>query len=282
MKIALVELFVPSRRVADSASQLILRALRSAPQARNDAACAAIEAALHLSPDIVVCPGWTFVADDARSVGITPPTTATLVFETVRLSDVEAALQKSTKAEPAAAPLYPWTSWVWRPGQEPVELPRQVVSTGSEMDDDENAAALCAALVRRSVGDGALLLVCGEVNVVRLEKHGGSRRCLLTEGFQPLFEGQLVLNPVHTPNSSYMSKKRADGSGQWWRSLVTTGNTFDPALVRARGGTPAQTAWAYIDRLRAAPVKHGSGDWHKAQHDWRVYTVEAATTRRGR
>src|SRR4051812_24235681 len=92
MKIVLIELFVPSSTSAPDGAQLVLRALAKAPRERNACAQEALAAADKDAPDadIVLFPGWTFVASDPSNLRLPARSRATVIFETIGETHIQA------------------------------------------------------------------------------------------------------------------------------------------------------------------------------------------------
>lgn len=245
LRVAAIELFVEVRssraQEPPGDAEAILRALRADPGARREAALAAIRAARESRPDVILCPGWTFVgrapADRTLAAAAGP---ARLVYEVVEARD--AGPPKDPKASAAGPRWFPWRSFVLEGGTRR-ELAPQVVSLSADLGDAARAQGLADALRGdRAVGE-ATLLVCGEVNVVRRRPRNGTVGHVweprVAEAGLPAsaLEGRVVLNPAHGPNGSYVRNKWRAGP---WRAIVCTANTLDRSrLGRSAAAPPA-------------------------------------------
>jgi len=248
MRIAVIELHVDVSRRAPSAREVadgdaVARVLRARPDERNALALRAIEVAAGFEPAIIVCPGWTFVARAPRAA-----TLSRAAGKAVLLYEVLAATRsRSVAARDAGRIELPWRTEVLEGGGVR-ELPPQTFVTSGELDDagSDCPIRLAAALkVGRRVA-GAIVLLDGEVNVVRRQVQAGAPVRYTWDGrlksagvLERDLSAALVLNPSHTPAGSYVREKRRAGP---WRAIVSTANTLD----RSRIGKPALAAPAHV------------------------------------
>jgi hypothetical protein len=234
MKIAAIELHVPVKPGKLSDGAAIIQALRADPAARRRAAMNAIAAASAAGAQVIVCPGWTFVgrAPTAKALAKAAPG-ATIVFEMLDESGGTGRNRRGKSLDATnrkAQTLGAYATLHAFDGKKVRDLPPQVFATGAEVE--ESAERFSQALAERAVGD-AVVLCCGEVNVVRRYKEGagvGHRWDGAAEAAgarEARVRGKLILNPAHTPSGGYVRAKRRAGP---WRALISAANTL------ARGG----------------------------------------------
>lgn len=258
MRVAAIELFVHVARSQLEPSDAVMHALAADTVGRNEQALRAIEEARRHGPDVILCPGWTFVEAAPTSLPRIA-NGATVIFEVLPLKPPRGQpagklAVKSTSKGSGNAPR--WNSFVLEQGQVR-ECPRQAVTRGPELDDPENAQTLARTLMspERLVGKGRLV-VCGEVNVMRFRAEGHNRQCIwepqvARAGLSDrAFVGLTIFNPAHTPSSNYMSIKRRRGP---WKKLVTTANQLDFGRLNRR--TLPQPTQAYVDEAQLEPER---------------------------
>lgn len=246
MRIAAIELYVESRArrrgrsAAVTEGETLAEGLRADPKARNRLALRAIAsaAALDPGPDVILCPGWTFVGrgptDDAlaKAAG-----RRTVVFEVLR-RDGPAAAPKGRIAEDGQEP--PWAAFVFEGGRSR-PLAGQAFATSEGFDDDAARALADALRGERRAGE-AVVVASGEINVMRRRTvdgrvhHAWDERVAAAGTPSSALEGVVVLNPAHTPAGSYLRDKRRAGP---WRALVATANRCDPKVLGRTFSAPA-------------------------------------------
>lgn len=241
MIVAALELYVEVRRsrarVPPSDARAVLGALLRDPRGRNELALEGVRAASG-GADVILCPGWTLVGRLPRAGLVAAARKATVVLETVDGGGESASV------------------WALRRGAA-TPLPAQVFERSFELDlADEDVAAPLAAAVKgaRALPEG-VVLVGGEVNIVRREP----RRGRIEYGWDPgvaaaglastALAGKLVLNPSHVPVGSYIRDKRRHGP---WAAVVSVANRLDSRRIGGRNfPTPAHVVARGAD---AAPL----------------------------
>jgi hypothetical protein len=272
MRVAAIELFVDLLESDEPPATAVRRALVRNADRRNEQALSAIQAALKLAPDVILCPGWTFVGDTYPNALRSLVGGTTLIFEVHPEEEPPASLEgqghgkgqekgerpqegKSAQKQQGDGDshFFPWRTFVvesWKLR----EVPRQVIALGTELNEPTMAQALATALKspeRRVVDE--YLLICGETQAVRIEYTPKARyewdRGVADHGVpKQAFKGRTVFNPAHTPSGSRMHEKRKRGP---WRALVTTANQFDRTRLGLNGRVPEPTR-AYIDAQEIA------------------------------
>lgn len=246
MKVGIVELHVHAR--SGSGRDVVRGIVRD--RGRNAKVRASINAAQRVGCDLVVFPGWTIVARTVPAWLRVLSRDCTLVVECL-----------PPNASRSKADGYHGRTHVIRDGRTILGRVQQVLSTGVEVARKSERLRLVQAIIdpsarRWSIGpQRALLLVCGEVNIVG--GGGKARAChraeLDDEGLpEPRLRGPwLVVNPAHTPTPLYaMRQKRAWLSGRrGW--LVTTANVF---TAPRRSRRTAARAWWKGDDARMLTV----------------------------
>ena len=227
MIVAALELYVEVRRsqskVPPSDARAVLGALLREPRPRNELVLAGIRASSG-GADVVLCPAWTLVGRLPRASLAAAARKATVVLETVDGGGETASV------------------WALRRGTA-TPLPAQVFERSGELDDaDEAVAAPLAAAVKgaRALPEG-VVLVGGEINIVRREPRGGR----IEYGWDPgvaaaglpstALTGKVVLNPSRVPVGSYIRDKRRHGP---WAALVSVANRLDSRRIGGRNFAP--------------------------------------------
>jgi hypothetical protein len=252
MRIALIELHVDVSRRPRSASEVadgdaVTRALRARPDERNALALQAIEVAGSFEPEIIVCPGWTFVGWGPRAASLSRAAgKAVLLYEVLAGGERSRRRRRDRGTRQGGRAELPWRTHVLEDGAVR-KLPTQTFVSSGELDDaGSDCPTRLAAALRdgRSVA-GAVVLVCGEVNAVRRQvqagasvRHGWDERVRSAGILDGDLADAVVLNPAHTPAGSYVREKRRAGP---WRAIVSTANTLD----RSRIGKPALASPAH-------------------------------------
>jgi len=252
MRVAAIELFVPVRPTGRSEGIDDVDAVRSAllrdPQRRKHQALDAIKLAATLKPDVILCPGWTFVGrrpSVATLVRVTGG--ATLLFEVLGADTGNPTRKANSKANDGSAPV----PFVLRGGTLAV-LPAQVFAVSDQLRatsaSDEVARRIAIAVrTGRNIGHGIVLL-CGEVNILRRQVRKGVGvtygwdRAVDAAGLPATgFKNAVVFNPAHTPNGGYVRAKRRNGP---WAAIVSTANNLDRTIIgkRSRLAAPAHAA----------------------------------------
>lgn len=229
MKVALVELFVDLTGATSKAKPLgegdaMRTTIKAQRKERLADVLAAIKAAKQAGAELIVFPGWTLYGNDLPQRVLTASHGVTLVLETfVRLDGPN----KGARAH------------VVRDGAE-VLTARQCFSQGGHVVEDNALSRRASRLVSEIVGGArdftvggkdALLLLCGEINLVGGGSTGpGSayHRKEVVAHKPPLTSTMLstrplVLNPSHTwmgPNASREKRKWLASKG----TLLTTAN----------------------------------------------------------
>ena len=241
MRVAAIELFV---NVAHSNGgddgSAIRAAIQGDPSRREKLVLAALEKAVEEKPDVILCPGWTFVGRHPapqllrKSAG-----QATVIFEVFPRKN-RMALGAPAKGKDATEGnidgRVDWATYVLEGGRIRA-IPRQVFIFSSDLNEI-TGAQFTRALLKRRIGHG-IVLVCGEVNVVRRRKEQDRIRHYWdprAETARTELKDLVVFNPAHAPNSSYVRTKRRKGP---WRALVSTSNRLDRRTLSKRSNLPA-------------------------------------------
>ncbi len=232
MKIALVELYVDveSKSLTKQyrrGNELIRETIKEAGDARLNDVLTAIDAAKAEHADVVLFPGWTLF-------GLIPP--RQLLDATQGITVVLETFDRVRGPKKHAI------TWVIREGVSvhfPVE---QYLAEGAEVEPGGRLSDTARALANDIVGGHrdiqlspqrrALLLVCGEINLVGGGNNGAGstwhrpslEACVPALTARRLSGYPLVLNPAHTrmgPNATREKRRWLSTSG--W--LVTTANT---------------------------------------------------------
>jgi hypothetical protein len=238
------------------------------------------------SPDVILCPGWTFVGDSY------PEDLPSIVGGTTLIFEVHPKVEPPTSSEGQGhgkgqekgqrpkegksaqkqqedgdSHFFPWRTFVVE-SRRLKEAPRQVIALGKELDDPTMAKALATALKapERQVAGGRLF-ICGETQAVRIQytpkaDYVWDHEVARNGAREDAFKGLTVFNPAHTPSGPRMHEKRKRGP---WRALVTTANQFDRTRLGLNGRVPEPTR-AYVDEQEIAPaapgaVKVGTNDY---------------------
>jgi hypothetical protein len=263
MRIAAIELYVESRarRRSGTASaneaETLAAALRADPKGRNRLALRAIAtaAALDPAPDVILCPGWTFVGRGPTDAALAKAAGARTVVYEVLHRDGPAAGPKGRLADGECE--LPWAGFAFA-GGESRPLAAQAFAT-SDGFDEEAARALANALRHdRHVG-AAVVLSSGEINVMRRRTvdgrvhHAWDERVAAAGAPSSALTGAVVLNPAHAPAGSYLRDKRRAGP---WRALVATANRADPKVLGRPFSAPAHGVAGGVDlEPTAEPVE---------------------------
>lgn len=217
-RLCLIELFVPLKRMrrAESVAHAVWKTLMADPDARNRTALRAIEAARRLGASVILCPGWTFVSPSAPAGLARAAGAVTVLFETVT-PDASAG-RGPPKGESGMTEdgRMPWQSWIYEGGHAR-RVPGQVMASSRELDETK-AAALCLDIRGDRWLASGLLLVCGEINILYLDKaeRGARRPITLHPRIERagLHESELrvprILNPTHVPNDSFSRRKQLE------------------------------------------------------------------------
>ncbi len=263
MRVATVEMFVDLdlTTLNNVPSMAVRQTLVRNARKRNEQALSDISAALKRDPEVIECPGWTFVgnAPPAELLGLVGK--RTLIFELLPEEDLSASTKKKDqdKGQWRGADdgcRFPWRTFVMEAGQIR-EVPRQVIARGWELNDPANAETLATTLMSngRRVAGGKLF-VCGESNALRIRR-GAPKRHIWDPAVEAAgapaaaFAGLPVFNPAHTPSGSRMHEKRRCGP---WKAIVTTANQFDRKRLGLGGGVPQPTR-AYVNQQELEPVE---------------------------
>jgi hypothetical protein len=223
---------------------------------------AAIAKAAAEKPDVILCPGWTFVGrlpclKRLRKVA----GRATVIFEillqrkvTVRAPANRKSAAKSVVVKGAVDEGVTWNTYVLEQGRVRA-LPRQVLASSADIDEETGDKLADALRCGRGIVRG-IVLICGEVNVVRrCRKQGGIGHIwdprVPKKTVHAALKDEVVFNPAHTPNSNYVRIKRRYGP---WRALVSTSNRLDRRRLRKRGNLPTP-AHAVVNRRDCGQYK---------------------------
>lgn len=258
MRVALVELDVDLTGVrADGRplSRCVREGIGRAPQ-RGAQVRAALVAATASECDVIVFPGWTLV-------GRRPPAWLLAASKHLTIS-----VEMFSAASARGSSGRDWQTYVLDDGNVLIGPSPQVIATSGELNDAALHAALLHEIVHARLGSirgrtDALLLVCGEANVVR---GGGASRDLRPHGIATrTLQQPLVLNPAHTPGGPQaMRDKRA------WLSrrgcVVTTANTFS-GLAGHNSKRTAAIAWVRGERVPLREAESGAG-WRLKVFDY--------------
>jgi hypothetical protein len=264
MRIAAIELYVESRArrrngsTATNEAETLAAALRADPKARNRLALRAIATAATLdpAPDVILCPGWTFVGRGPTDAALAKAAAGRTVVYEVLQRDGPAAGPKGRVAGERGREL-PWAAFVFEDGRSR-PLDGQAFTTSEEFDD-EAARALAAALRGERRAREAVVLAAGEINVMRRRTvdgrvhHAWDERVAEAGAPAELLAGTVVLNPAPAPAGSYLRDKRRAGP---WRALVATANRCDPKVLGRPFSAPAHGVAGGVDLEPAAePVE---------------------------
>jgi hypothetical protein len=243
MRVGLVELHVDlGRRPASE-----IRTAIAADTTRQDKVRAAITHARAKECDIVLFPGWTLATARVPAWMAVASKGCTLIFECFPPG---AGGQKIT-GKGGDDPTFDGRFHVLRDGRPKVQPVQQVLAQAGQLaKHGERLAKELATPDARRWSEGsreALLLACGEVNLVR----GGGRSEPRWEradlGASRLRGGRLVLNPAHTPTplAAMRDKRRwLSGRGGW---LFMTANLY---TGKERSTHRAADAWHSGKSLR--------------------------------
>jgi hypothetical protein len=164
MRVAVIELFVAVRPERWSKTVDEGEALRSAlfrdPQRRNQLAVEAIEASAELKPDVIVCPGWTFVGPPPLAGELVRMTGgATLLYEVLTEAGTVKAMRKAKGVAVGGVAAFPY---VLIRGVLSM-LPMQVFAVSAELDapdalDNVARPFATAVLSGRNISHGIVLL----------------------------------------------------------------------------------------------------------------------------
>jgi hypothetical protein len=263
MRIAAIELYVESRArrrngsTATNDAETLAAALRAEPKARNRLALRAIAtaAALDPAPDVILCPGWTFVGRGPTDAALAKAAGARTVVYEVLHRDGSAAGPKGRLAEGEGE--LPWAAFAFG-GGESRPLTAQAFATSNGFDDEAARALAYALRHDRHVGE-AVVLSSGEINVMRRRTvdgrvhHAWDERVAAAGAPSSALAGAVVLNPAHAPAGSYLRDKQRAGP---WRALVATANRADPKIFGRPFSAPAHGVAGGVDLEPAAePVE---------------------------
>ena len=282
MKFGLVELLVDVRGIAaDRATTAVCQGIR-----RDPGRAAVVRNVLHhtrrLCCDFVVLPGWSLVADRPPAWLLELSTGRTIIVECLApASDVTAATPaKGRKHKPLPPPAKGapvvveaevpawcfWSGYVVQDGRVVVGPAPQYVAEAAEPWDGDELSASGAALVRDLQvhgpagrrwtvprGGDAMLLICGEANIVA---GGGPAKCRNYETVEDagLTEAnfasvRLVANPAHTRAGPQALRDKRAGLSRGG-VLLHTANTHGAGWVRkdaSRGKASHRAAMAWLD-----------------------------------
>jgi hypothetical protein len=264
MRVGLVELHVdlggrPTSEIRDAIA---------ADHSREEKVRAAIQDARAKSCNMVLFPGWTLVTDRVPAWLRTASKGCTVVFECVPPGQSGSKTMGKGGDDPAFDGLF----HVLHDGRPAVRPVQQVLAQAGQVAKHgvrlvEQLADPKARRWRERTHE-ALLLACGEVNLV---SGGGrssarwERRDLVASSVRG---GRLVLNPAHTPTTlPAMRHKRAwlSGAGGW---LLMTANVY---TARPRSAHRGAVAWRNGKRVELEEPDLWACDSGFAVH---VVTVE--------
>ena len=274
MRVAVVELHVDLTRSRwrGTLSGTLREAIRH-DAAREDLVRTALAATTDCT--LVVFPGWTFARARPPAWVVAASNDRSIVFECLRdghSSKCKGGHRKGLQPKGEEGTDYPWYTYVAQKGKLALGPMRQVGAVANDLRTGEPRDRLLTALPRRRfdvAGHDALLLVCGEANIVG--GGGGGRRCWLAEDVPAdALQHRLVVNPAHTPGGPQAVRdKRA------WLStngvLISTANTFSGM----RGVDAAWTATRVWSRGKVVPLR-----WKDADDESRVRIAKGEFTSR--
>ena len=219
----------------------------------------ALKAARSAGCELVVFPGWTVVGSAVPKQILDLSDGITVVCEVLSPG-------VRSKAKTAADGGFPWTTFVVR-DQQVILSARQRVAQASDLPGSADDLVHDLRGSRRfdlRADLEALLLVCGEVNIVKGSKR--SADFLLAVGTEADVTADVLVNPAHTPTKLPAMNDKREWLGR--TALVTTANTFEGLQGGkfTRQYRKASAAWVRGTELPLAEVKRDEG--------WKLMSVE--------
>lgn len=258
MKAGLIELFTD---LQGKDKRQLLNTIRRDAKHREEVVLTAIDHAITEGCDLILFPGWTLFGSAIPASVRERSRGRTLVLELVS-SATEKKGESSKDKKGSGRQTY-----VLRDVEDLIAPVDQIIIWASDMQDTAKTTSLGQALVsdkarrwrEEKANREALLLVCGEVNLVGGGGRSGAGARNLPSLRDPearLRGGRLVLNPAHTPmRPQAIRDKRAWLSGQQG-VLLTTANIY-----KSTASGSAWTGAAAWKNGRPAPLKLVPDTW---------------------